>query len=340
MGERFFMADNPGHADLLKGHTNVADARLGAVALYASDEFFAAKERLLQPTEPEWRAGLYDDHGKWMDGWESRRRRAPGHDYCVVKLVAASTLAAVDIDTRFFTGNYPPYASVQACRSDGPPDANTSWTELLAQSALQGNQRNVFELHSTGIWTHLKLNIYPDGGVARLRAFGCIYRDWDHAGGSEPLDLVAVLNGGMALACSDEHYGSMAHLLLPGRGASMADGWETRRRREPGYDWVILRLGHRGRIQRVEIDTAHYKGNYPHQVSMHGALLQAGAGADLSSQCLYWPLLLEPQLLQADSVHRFGAELRDLGPISHVRVNIHPDGGLSRVRLFGQPDLS
>jgi allantoicase len=334
------MTDNPGPAELLQRYINVADARLGAAALYATDEFFAAKERLLQPTEPEWRAGLYDDHGKWMDGWETRRRRGPGHDYCIVKLAAPSTLAGLDVDTRYFTGNYPPYASVEACRLDGQPDQSTRWSELLPRSALQGNQHNHFDLQSSGIWTHLKLNIYPDGGVARLRVFGGIYRDWAHAGGTEALDLAAALNGGMALACSDEHYGSMAHLLLPGRGASMADGWETRRRREPGYDWVILRLGHRGRIQQVEIDTAHYKGNYPHQVSMHGVLLPAGADTDLTSQCLYWPLLLEPQHLQADSVHRFSAELRDLGPVSHVRVNIHPDGGLSRVRLFGQPDGS
>jgi allantoicase len=272
-----------------------------------------------------------------MDGWESRRRRDQGHDFCVVKLAAPSTLAALEIDTRHFTGNYPPYASVQACRIDGSPDASTRWSELLANSALSGDRRNFFELHAAGIWTHLKLNIYPDGGVARFRAYGAVYRDWTAAGPSEPVDLAAALNGGAALACSDEHYGSMANLLLPGRGASMADGWETRRRREPGHDWVILRLGHRGRIRQVEIDTAHYKGNYPHQVSIHGALLLEEPDADLTSQCLYWPLLLEPQLLRADSVHRYGAELRDLGPISHVRVNIHPDGGLSRVRLFGLP---
>jgi allantoicase len=352
------MADNVVLADLLKRCINVADARLGAAALYATDEFFGAKDRMLQPSEPEWRAGVYDDHGKWMDGWESRRRRDQGHDHCVVKLAAPSTLAVLDIDTRYFTGNYPPYASVQSCRMDGQPDANTPWAALLPRSALKADQHNYFQVQPAGITTHLKLNIYPDGGVARLRAYGCVYRDWAHGNDGEPIDLAAALNGGMAVACSDEHYGSMGQLLLPGRGASMADGWETRRRREPGYDWVILRLGHRGRIRRVEIDTAHYKGNFPHQVSIHGVLLHdgagegagagaganastganAGAGADLTSECLYWPMLLEPQLLQADSVHRYSAELRDLGPISHVRVNIHPDGGLSRVRIFGQPD--
>jgi len=204
--------------------------------------------------------------------------------------------------------------------------------------ALQGNQCHDFELKSSQIWTHLKLNIYPDGGVARLRAYGAVHRDWSDVSGAGPIDLAAALNGGRALACSDEHYGSMHNLLLPGRGASMADGWETRRRRGPGYDWAILRLGHRGRIDHIEIDTAHFKGNYPYQVSVHGALVGEGEDSDLTSQCLHWPILLEPQKLQPDHVQRFREPLRDLGCISHVRVNMHPDGGLSRVRLFGYAD--
>src|SRR6202035_2042078 len=194
------------------------------------------------------------------------------------------------------------------------------------------------ELPSTGIWTHLKLNIYPDGGIARFRAYGGVYRDWAQHSGGDAIDLAAALNGGVALACSDEHYGAMGNLLLPGRGASMADGWETRRRRGPGADWVILRLGHPGRIQQIEIDTAHFKGNYPHQISINGALLRDVEDADLTSQCLFWPALLEPQLLQADHVVQFRTQLLDIGPISHVRVNIHPDGGLGRVRLSGRPE--
>jgi allantoicase len=145
------------------------------------------------------------------------------------------------------------------------------------------------------------------------------------------------LNGGRALACSDEHYGSMGHLILPGRGSSMADGWETRRRREPGYDWVILRLGTSGRIQCVEVDTAHFKGNYPHQISIHAVHVPESADGDLTSQCLYWPVLLEPEFLKADSVVQFRTQLRDLGSVSHARVNIHPDGGLSRIKLIGLP---
>ena len=323
------------HTDLLRKYTNVADARLGAVALFATDEFFAAKERMLQPSEPEWRAGVYDAQGKWMDGWESRRRRDQGHDYCIVKLGAPSTLAALEIDTRHFTGNFPPFASVQACRSPRDPEANTQWSALLAQTPIAGNQQNLFTLQSDEVWTHLKLNIFPDGGVARFRAYGRVHHDWTQAAASGPVDLAAALHGGRAIACSDEHYGSMHNVLLPGRGTSMADGWETRRRREPGYDWVILRLGVPGRIRHVDIDTAHFKGNFPHQVSIQGALLNTDEDGHLVSQSLYWPSLLEPQLLQADTEHRFQSELRDLGTLSHARVNIHPDGGLSRVRLFG-----
>jgi allantoicase len=325
--------------DLLRRYTNVADARLGAMALFATDEFFAAKERMLQPTEPEWRAGVYDEHGKWMDGWESRRRRDQGHDYCIVKLGAPSTLAVLEIDTRHFTGNYPPFASVQACRMAAgvDPDANTQWSMLLPQCSLAGNQQNLFTVQSSEVWSHLKLNIFPDGGVARFRAYGRVHYEWAQAAKSGPVDLVAALHGGRAIACSDEHYGSMHNVLLPGRGASMADGWETRRRREPGHDWVILRLGSPGRIRHVELDTAHFKGNFPHQVSMQGALLSGSEDGHAVSQSLYWPPLLEPQFLRADSEHRFQSELRDLGPLSHVRVNIHPDGGLSRVRLFGVP---
>ncbi len=323
-------------ADLKGRLINTADSRLGAAALLATDDFFAPVERMLNPSEPEWRAGVYDSHGKWMDGWETRRRRADGHEFCILKLAAPCTLALLEIDTRYFTGNYPPFASVQACNSADTPHENTSWMELLPVSALGGNQRNCFSVSSEGVWTHLKLNLHPDGGVARFRAYGTLRHPSRNA--EETIDLAAALNGGRALACSDQHYGSMENLLLPGSGASMADGWETRRRREPGFDWVILGLGGSGRIDRVEVDTAHFKGNYPHQISMNAAFIAGDTGQDLVSQCLYWPTLLEPQPLQADSVAQFRDQIRDLGRVSHVRVNIHPDGGLSRVRLFGRPD--
>ena len=321
----------------LKRYRNLADSRLGAKALSASDEFFAARERMLQPGEPEWRAGVYDENGKWMDGWESRRRRDAGHDHCIIQLAVAGILELLEIDTRYFTGNYPPFASVEAARLEGAPNARTAWQPLLPRVALRGNERQFFRSESQEVWTHLKLNIYPDGGVARFRAYGRVFRDWSRAGSGKALDLAAALNGGRALDCNDEHYGSMHNLLLPGRGSSMADGWETRRRRTPGFDWVILALAHRGQLETIEIDTAHFKGNFPHQVSINAALLPEQIDADLSGECLYWPVLLEPQLLKADHLHRFPLPAKGAGPVSHLRVNIHPDGGLSRVRAFGKP---
>jgi allantoicase len=310
----------------LKRYRNLADSRLGAKALSASDEFFAARERMLQPGEPEWRAGVYDENGKWMDGWESRRRRDAGHDHCIIQLAVAGTLELLEIDTRYFTGNYPPFASVEAARLEGAPNARTTWQPLLSRVALRGNERQFFRCESQEVWTHLKLNIYPDGGVARFRAYGRVFRDWSRAGSGKALDLAAALNGGRALDCNDEHYGS-----------NMADGWETRRRRTPGFDWVILALAHRGQLETIEIDTAHFKGNFPHQVSINAALLPEQGDADLSGECLYWPVLLEPQLLKADHLHRFPLPAKGAGPVSHLRVNIHPDGGLSRVRAFGKP---
>jgi allantoicase len=321
---------------------NVADSRLGAQAVSASDEFFAAKERMLQPGEPEWRAGVYDDCGKWMDGWESRRRRDGGFDHCVVRLAGPSTLQLLEIDTRYFTGNYPPFASVEAAHVSGAADAGTVWSTLLPRVPLRGDHRQFYLVDAGKVWTHLRLNIYPDGGVARFRAYGTLFKDWSVRGSDRTIDLAAALNGGRALCCSDEHYGSMHNLLLPGRGSSMADGWETRRRRTPGFDWVLLQLGSSGHIEAVEIDTAHFKGNFPHQLSINGALLTDArdtdlSTADLSSQCLYWPTLLEPQLLQADHLQRFELDARKGTHVSHLRVNIHPDGGLSRIRVLGRP---
>jgi allantoicase len=328
------MVDQSNRAAILGRSINLADPRLGAAALFCSDDFFAPMTRMLNPGEPEWRAGVYDDHGKWMDGWESRRRRDRGHDFCVLQLAAPCILALLDIDTRHFTGNYPPFASLEGCLTAGKPDDTTQWTQLLPRSPLQGNDHNWFELQSDGVWSHLRLNIYPDGGIARLRCYGTVRRDWTQSG---LIDLAAALSGGRALECSDEHYGCMSNLLLPGRGTSMADGWETRRRRGPGFDWVVLRLGHPGRIDSIEVDTAYFKGNYPHEVSIEGALARDTRDAGIDASSLDWSALLAPQRLQADHVHTFRTQLQDLGSISHVRVNIHPDGGLSRVRLFGRP---
>lgn len=314
---------------------NLASERLGAEVIFATDEFFAPKERLIQDREPVFLPDKYDDHGKWMDGWESRRKRTSGHDFCELRLGMAGVIRAVDIDTQFFTGNYPPEASLDACHCDGDPGDGADWVELLPRTPLNGDAHNVFKIGSEETWTHLRLHIYPDGGVARLRVYGEVR--CKSLLGDGPVDLVAMGNGGRALDCSDEHYGCMQNLLLPGPGRNMGDGWETRRRRGPGHDWVILKLGLPGRIQQAEIDTAFFKGNYPDRVSIE-ALHLDNEDDEFDFSHAEWQLLLPEQPLAMDRKHVFEDELNALGVITHVRVNIFPDGGLSRVRLYGQPE--
>ena len=309
---------------------NLEQPRLGSRVTFATDEFFGAKERIIDAAEPIFIDDKYDDHGKWMDGWESRRRREPGHDYCVIRLGVPGIIHGLDIDTSHFTGNYPPHASLEACSAnvDVPDD---DWVEIVPRIELAGNSHHYLDVRDDTVRTHVRLHIYPDGGVARLRIFGEIRANFADVDGF--VDLAAVGHGGRAIACSDEHYGSMQNLLAPGRGVNMGDGWETARRRGPGNDWVIIALGQPGIIERAEIDTAHFKGNYPDRVSLEGGVFDSDKAAVNSSDG--WQTLLPEEKLKMDQQHYFEG-LQPIGAVSHVRVAIYPDGGISRVRLFGQ----
>jgi len=307
--------------------------RLGSRVTYATDEFFAAKERLIDFAEPVFIDDKYDDHGKWMDGWESRRKRSAGHDHCIIKLGVAGNVHGIDIDTSFFTGNFPPQASIEACVSEDEIPAG-GWTEILGQTDLEGDTHHFLAIESNTVWTHLRLNIFPDGGIARLRVYGEVHADFSVATGS--VDLVALENGGRAIDCSDEHYGSMHNLNVAGRGANMGDGWETARRRGPGNDWVILALGHTGVVENVEVDTAHFKGNYPDRVSLEAAMFTDVVDVEHDSPA--WQTLLPESKLDMDKQHFFEDELLPVGSVSHVRMSIYPDGGVSRLRLHGRID--
>ena len=305
--------------------------RLGTRVTFATDEFFAAKERLIEPQDPVFIDGKYDDHGKWMDGWESRRRRGPGHDHCIVRLGIPGVIHGVDIDTSFFTGNYPPEASLDACVSEDDVPAG-EWIELLPRTGLEGDRHHFLPIDSDATWSHLRLNIYPDGGVARLRVYGEVRADPAALQGR--VDLFALENGGRAIACSDEHFGSMHNLNIAGRGANMGDGWETARRRGTGNDWVIVALGLHGVIEAAEVDTAHFKGNYPDRVSFEAAMFDNDAAATADSDA--WQTLLPESKLEMDRRHEFPELVDTLGPVSHVRMSIYPDGGVSRLRLYGR----
>jgi len=304
--------------------------RLGTRVTYATDDFFAAKERCIEAAPPVFIDDKYDDHGKWMDGWESRRKRTDGHDYCVIRLGVAGIIRGFDIDTRYFTGNFPPQASIDACVSeiDTPEDG---WVEILGKTDLAGDAHHFLPIDNDSVWTHVRLHIYPDGGIARLRIYGEIQADFTGVEGF--VDLAAIENGGRAIRCSDEHYGSMHNLNVPGRGVNMGDGWETARRRGSGNDWVIIALAQPGVIERAEVDTAHFKGNYPGRVSLEAAVFENDAAATPDSQ--KWQTLLPETALKMDQQHYFEA-LEAIGNVSHVRMSIYPDGGVSRLRLFGR----
>jgi allantoicase len=318
---------------------DLASEKLGGSVLAANDDFFAAKENLIKPYAPVWKEGLYTDDGKWMDGWETRRRRSPRldepFDWCVIRLGMPGEIKGLVVDTAYFRGNFPSHCSLEACAADMDDDihtlqsADTEWREVLPLSELAGDSQNSFEIPNTGRVTHLRFKIYPDGGVARLRVHGNFLPDWDElrARNSE-IDLAAAENGGDVVAASDEFFGHRQNLIMPGTARDMSDGWETRRRRGPGHDWCVVKLGTKGTITRIEVDTSFFRGNYPESCTLEGG---TSNGADIE-----WREILADSKLQAHTRHRFAKELVDLGPITHVRFNIFPDGGVSRLRLFGR----
>ncbi len=322
---------------------NLASEGLGARAISASNEFFAPLERMLHDTTPVFVPDKFDDHGKWMDGWETQRRRDGGHDHGVIQLAAAGRILGFDVDTAHFTGNYAPACMIEAAAlaPGEEPGPATKWVQVLRHKPLGADAHHFFPCQSFELWTHLRLHIYPDGGVARLKVFGV--PELDSTDDGADIDLAAALNGGRILAFSDAHYGDYTRLLAPGRGINMGDGWETRRRREPGYDWMIIALGARGTIRRALVDTCHFKGNYPDRCGLQAADLSAfgdGLTDALVTDSMFWPTLLPQTYLGPDAIHEFTDALDVGGPVTHVRFNIHPDGGVSRLRLFGQPSGS
>ncbi len=316
---------------------NLASAGLGACGLSATDEFFAPLERMLADGPAIFYPDLYDDNGKWMDGWETRRRRGGGHDHATIALAAPCRIDGFNVDTSHFTGNNAPACRIEGWRGTGAPDEATEWSEILPVHELDPDSHNFLACADDNLWTHLRIHIYPDGGIARLRVYGT--PEIDAPPGTE-LDLVAALNGGRIVAFSDAHYGSFARMLAPGRGLNMGDGWETKRRRGPGHDWIVVALGGRGTIERVVVDTAHFKGNYPDSCSIQVADMPGFAEETreaVEAASANWDMLMEQQKLSADAVHEFDPDVvADRGPVTHIRLNIFPDGGVSRLRLFGR----
>ena len=344
--------------------TDLAAERFGGKALACSDDFFAEMQNMLKSGRGVFIPNKYTEQGKWMDGWESRRKRTEGHDWCIVALGAEGIIHGVDIDTNHFTGNYPPFASIEATHCDlgfqisdfgmgsnNPkseilnPKLKVVWTEILSKSPLNGGSQNFYEIAHREKWTHLKLHIYPDGGVARFKVYGEVSKNWEAIPADDIIDLAAATNGAKAIACNDEYFSHKDNINMPNRGANMGDGWETKRNRTPNNrDWLILRLARKGFIKKILVDTCHYKGNYPDRCRLEGCnfpiendfLLQNIYGTSRDNrEGVTWTPILPEMTLQADHEHYFEKEILTQQAFTHVRLTIFPDGGISRLRLFG-----
>jgi allantoicase len=301
---------------------DLASRALGGSVVSANDELFAARENLITPAPPTFQPHTFGHKGQVMDGWETRRRREPGSDHAIVRLGCPGIIRRVVVDTSFFTGNYPPEVSVEGCRADGYPGpaelAAADWTSIVARSKVAGDTTNEFEVTASERFTHVRLSIYPDGGVARLRVHGEVVPDPSLLPAT--FDLAALENGASVTDCSNMFYGSPNNLIMPGNARSMGDGWETSRRRDDGNDWVEVRLACAGRIEIAELDTSCFIGNAPGWAS-----LSDGAGA----------VLMERTALVPDTRHRFVVSSDQV--VEQVRLDIYPDGGMARLRLWGTP---
>jgi len=319
--------------------TNLSAERLGAEAIICSDDFFAGMGNLVKEGRGIFIADKYTENGKWMDGWESRRKRTEGNDWCIIKLAVPGVIEGVDIDTNHFLGNHPPHASIEACYTEDTlstemlMESHGLWQEILPKSSLDAGSQNFYQIKSDKKFTHLRLNIFPDGGVARLKVYGNIHKNWGALKDNEIIDLAAATNGGRSVLCNDMFFSHMQNVLMPGRGKDMGDGWETKRNRTPGnVDWVIIKLAHLGEIEKIIIDTAHFKGNYPDSCQIEGFHFQ---DENLEFDSVAWKEILAKSKLSADKEHEFTKEINRVGAVTHVKLNIFPDGGVSRLRLLG-----
>ena len=310
---------------------DLASRLLGGSVVAANDEFFAEKENLIKPGPPVFAAAEFGLKGKVYDGWETRRRREPGHDWAIVRLGCQGIVHGVVVDTAFFRGNYPPEISVEAAIAEGYPSpvelAELRWHELVARSPADGNTANSYPVADRRRWTHIRLSIYPDGGVARFRVHGEVVPDPAFLTGT--IDLAALENGGRVVGCSNAFYSSPEHLIMPGRARVMSDGWENARRRDAANDYVEIDLAGGGLIGHAEIDTSYFVGNAPGWIKLAVAHERQAADAELS-----WREVLPRTRVQPDTRHRFRVD--DTRPATRVRLDVIPDGGLARLRIYGQ----
>lgn len=224
------------------------------------------------------------------------------------------------------------------------------WVELVPMTKLkpgyEETRKNYFTIHTNEISSHIRVNIFPDGGIARLRIFGEVQPNISNIGVNEEIDLISLQNGGSCVGYSNAHYGHPRNLIKPGRGVNMGDGWETRRRLDrpaileaddngilqvPGCEWAVMKMCCLGEVRSIVVDTHHFKGNFPDTVKIEGAVLHE---EDTLSSAIWVPIL-PTHKMSAHKEHFYKKEIQSSGPFNYVRVTMAPDGGFSRVRIFG-----
>jgi allantoicase len=318
------------------GLIDLAQPRLGSKVIFRTDDFFASADRIIDPSAPIFKEGLFDKNGKWMDGWESRRKRTPGHDYLIIKLGKPGSISKVNVDTSHFNGNQPSKISIEACNSKSNNIKNFKWKSLLGKKKTKANSPHIFKTSSKSVFTHIKLNIFPDGGVARLRLYGNISKEKNDFK-NKTINLASLLDGASVIACNNEHFGKAENILAPGKAKNMGDGWETRRRRDKGFDWLILNSIDGEKIDKIEISTHHFKGNFPSHCSLQAAYITTKkSSSSIVSGSNKWKTLMNKTMLKANKTHTFRNVLMKNDKINFIKINIFPDGGISRFRIFGK----
>ena len=318
------------------GLIDLAQPRLGSKVIFRTDDFFASANRIIDPSAPVFKEGLFDKNGKWMDGWESRRKRTPGHDYLIIKLGKPGSISKVNVDTSHFNGNQPSLISIDACNSKSNNTKNFKWKTLVSKKKTKANSPHIFKTSSKSVFTHIKLNIFPDGGVARLRLYGNISKENNNFK-NKTTNLASLLDGASVIACNNEHFGKAENILAPGKAKNMGDGWETRRRRDKGFDWLILNSIDGEMIDKIEISTHHFKGNFPSHCSLQAAYIPTKkSSSSIVNSSNNWKTLMNKTTLKANKTHTFKNTLMKKNKINFIKINIFPDGGISRFRIFGK----
>ena len=318
------------------GLIDLAQPRLGTKVIFKTDDFFASAHRIIDPSPPIFKEGLFDKNGKWMDGWESRRKRISGHDFLIIKLGKPGSISKVDVDTSHFKGNQPSMISLEGSNSKSKSLTNLKWKNIIGKKKIKANSHHLFNVTSKSIFTHIKLNIFPDGGVARLRLYGNISKE-NNKLTNKTINLASLLNGASVIACNNEHFGKAENILAPGKAKNMGDGWETRRRRNKGSDWLILNSIKGKKIDKIEISTHHFKGNFPSHCSLQAAfIVNKKSSTSIVKSSTKWKFLMQKVNLSANKTHKFKNKLMKNNKINFIKINIFPDGGISRFKIFGK----